>query len=180
MDDQYIGLVVGGTHLVLSFVLAIASTYGSFRIFDFLTKDINENEELNANNIAVAVVLSGMLLSAAIVVKQVLSPAMSTFETFLYDGFSVAALAQFIGYFLGYLAGTLLITVIAIWLAIISFLKLTRGIDEFAEIKKGNIAVAVVLAVSIVIMGYFLADGIKALLDAVVPFPSSIDVEIMQ
>ena len=76
MDDQYIGLVVGGTHLVLSFVLAIASTYGSFRIFDFLTKDINENEELNANNIAVAVVLSGMLLSAAIVVKQVLSPAM--------------------------------------------------------------------------------------------------------
>lgn len=180
MDDQYIGLVVGGTHLVLSFVLAIASTYGSFRIFDFLTKDINENEELNANNIAVAVVLSGMLLSAAIVVKQVLSPAMSTFETFLYDGFSVAALAQFIGYFLGYLAGTLLITVIAIWLAIISFLKLTRDIDEFAEIKKGNIAVALVLAISIVIMGYFLADGIKTLLDAVVPFPSSIDIEIMQ
>lgn len=179
MDDQYIGLISGGTHLVLSFVLALVSTYGSFRIFDFLTKDINENEELNANNVAVAVMLAGMLLSSAVVIKQVLTPMMATFESYLYAGLSVLSVTKFVGYFLAYIFGTLFITVIAIWVAISVFLKLTHGIDEFAEIKKGNVAVALVLAVAVLIMGYFLGDGIKALLDATVPFPVMQEMEFM-
>jgi len=179
MSDQYIGIVSASVHLIIAFLLALVATYGSFRLFDLLTRDIDENKELNANNTAVAVMLAGMLFTSALVLKAVISPAISTFETYFYQGMDGMSWLKFVGFFLGYVTGTLAVTIIAIWLAICTFLKLTREIDEFAEIKKGNVAVAIVLATAIVIMGYFLGDGIKALLEALVPFPAMQKIEIM-
>jgi uncharacterized membrane protein YjfL (UPF0719 family) len=56
---------------------------------------------------------------------------------------------------------------------------LTRRIDELAEIKNNNVAVAIILAVVLVIMGLFLADGINSFLNAVVPFPKLQEIEIL-
>lgn len=53
------------------------------------------------------------------------------------------------------LAIALLIAVFSLFLAIKAFEKLTRGIDEWAELKKGNMAVALVLSsviISIAVM----------------------------
>ena len=47
---------------------------------------------------------------------------------------------------LGELALALLVAVLSLFLAVKVFDRLTKGIDEWAEIKKGNMAVAVVLS----------------------------------
>lgn len=48
------------------------------------------------------------------------------------------------------LAIALLVAVLSLFLAVKVFSKLTRGIDEWAELKKGNMAVATVLSAIII------------------------------
>ncbi len=83
MNHQIIGLICGIVHLLLSFLLALIATFGAFRIFDKLTPNIDGVAELKANNVAVSVMLSGMLLSSAIIMKTVVQPAISTLQVYL-------------------------------------------------------------------------------------------------
>ncbi len=48
------------------------------------------------------------------------------------------------------LAVALLVAVLSLFLAIKVFGKLTRGIDEWAELKRGNMAVAIVMSAIII------------------------------
>jgi len=179
MSDQMIGVICGIVHLVLSFFLALLATLGAFRIFDKLTRDIDEVAELKANNIAVSVMMSGMLLSAAIVMKTVIEPAISTLQVYLYQGITGLGVLKVIGFVVAYIAGAMVLGIAALWGAVWCFMVLTKRIDELAEIKKNNVAVAITLAVVLVIMGLFLADGINSLLKAVIPFPTYQEVEIL-
>ena len=179
MSDQTIGIICGVVHLALSFVLALIATFGSFHIFDKLTRSIKEQEELKANNVAVAIVLSGMLLASALVLRSVMSPAISTLQTYLYQGMTTMAWLKLIGFLLGYILGALAATIATIWVGLRCFMALTRRIDEFAEVKGKNVAVAIVLATVLVIMGLFLADGLTSLMEAVVPFPAMPEIQVM-
>jgi len=179
MSDQFVGITSGTVHLAICFILALVATYGSFRIFDFLTKHIDIYGEMNAKNSAVSVMFSGMLFAIALALKAVISPAVSTFQTYLYQGLGWSGWLKILFYFFGYVLIALLVAVVSIWLAMCIFMKLTRGIDELQEIRNGNMAVAIILAVVIVIMGYFLGDGIKSLLEAIVPFPAMQQIQIM-
>jgi uncharacterized membrane protein YjfL (UPF0719 family) len=67
----------------------------------------------------------------------------------------------------------------AIWLALRIFLRLTREIDELAEIRANNVAVAFVLGCVIVVIGLFLGHGIQSLLAAIIPMPSFAPVQVM-
>ncbi len=179
MSDQLIAIICGVVHLVLSFLLALIGTFGSFRIFDWLTKDIDEVEELKSNNIAVAVTLAGMLLGAGLILRAVIHPAISTVQTYLYTDMGAMAWLKLGGFVLGYILCALAITIGAIWVALKCFLALTHRIDEFAEIRARNIAVAIVLATVVVIMSMFLADGLRSLMGATIPYPIMHEIEVM-
>ena len=60
-----------------------------------------------------------------------------------------------------------------------AFLRLTHDIDELREIRHNNVAVAITLGVTVVIMGIFLSDGLGTLVQAIVPFPVFAPVEVM-
>ena len=180
MSDQMIGLICGIVHLVLSFLLALIATFGSFRIFDKLTRDIDEVAELKANNVAVGITMGGMLLSSAIIMKTVSRPAISTLQVYLYEGITGLGVLKTIGFLAAYIAGAMVLAIAGVWTAVWCFMALTTKIDELAEIKKNNVAVAILLAVVLVIMGLFLADGISSFLKAVIPFPTYQEVEILK
>jgi uncharacterized membrane protein YjfL (UPF0719 family) len=179
MSDQLIGLICGIVHLVLSLVLALLATFGSFRIFDKLTRNIEEVDELKANNVSVSIVLAGMLLSSAIILKTVIHPAISTLQTYLYQGVTWISLLKAVGFISGYIVLALALAIAAIWLAMRCFLVLTRNLDELGEIKKDNTAVAIMLSTVIVIMGLFLAGGIDSLMKALIPFPAFEGIQVV-
>jgi uncharacterized membrane protein YjfL (UPF0719 family) len=179
MSDQMVAVICGVVHLVLSFLLALIGTFGSFRIFDWLTKDIDEVSELRANNIAVAITLAGMLLGAGLVLRSVVYPVISTVQTYLYTGMTGMAWLKLTGFVAGYIVCAVAVTIGAIWIALKSFLALTHKIDEFAEIRNRNIAVAIVLAAVVVIISMFLGDGVRSLLEASIPYPVMQPIEVM-
>jgi uncharacterized membrane protein YjfL (UPF0719 family) len=63
----------------------------------------------------------------------------------------------------------LALALLATWIAIRFFAFLTSGIDEFEEIRKGNVAVALVLASVVVVVSLFMQVGTAAIAGSLVP-----------
>jgi uncharacterized membrane protein YjfL (UPF0719 family) len=48
---------------------------------------------------------------------------------------------------------------------------LTRDVDEMEEIRKGNIAVALIAAAILVVISLFVRDSVVFLLESMIPYP---------
>ena len=64
------------------------------------------------------------------------------------------------------------IAFIIIFIALSLYTHLTRELDEMEEIKNNNIAVSIVLGVVIISISLLMQQGIKSILDALIPFPA--------
>ena len=176
---QEIGLISGIAELVLSLVLGLLVTFVSFRFFGRAYAELNEKSGLAGNNVSVAIVLASMVLGTGIIVLQSLGPMISTFQTTIYNGLSVTTGLLFVGYVVGFAIGALLVAVLGISVATRVFLFLTHEIDEMAEIRQNNLAVAIALAAVILVISLFLGIGTKGFLMAVVPYPSIASIEVI-
>jgi uncharacterized membrane protein YjfL (UPF0719 family) len=52
------------------------------------------------------------------------------------------------------------------------FSRLTRGVDEIAQIRKGNVAPAIVLGTVMVVIALMVAPGLETALDGLLPLPT--------
>jgi uncharacterized membrane protein YjfL (UPF0719 family) len=169
---QKVVLITGCVELVLSFILGIGVAYVSFRTFARMTRDIDEMKEIRNNNAAAGILLACMMISAAIVIRQAIYPIISTLQTKLFAGLSATALLAFAGLSILYLLLATVFAILAIATGTRIFMRLTREIDELAEISRNNVAVAVTLGSVIIVMGLFLSLGVLSLLSAIIPEPA--------
>lgn len=174
-----IDIVLGLFELVLAVFLGVLTTWFAFHRFTRLTRNIEEMGELKKNNVAVGILLGSTILSVALVVKETSDPVASSLQTVVRGGLSVAGVLKVTAIGLGSIAVALVMSLAAIWLALRIFLRLTREIDELAEIRANNVAVAIVLGCVIIVIGLFLGHGIQSLLAAIIPMPSFAPVQVM-
>lgn len=166
-------LFAGLLQLVLSLLIGIIFIYAGFRFFHKKIKSINEIEELKKNNIAVAILNASIIIALVIMVKNAIEPAITVFSLTLrnpdanYITFLQTAAIMLLQIIL---AG--IISYISIYLAINLYTYLTKDIDELSEIKNNNIAVSIVFGVVIIAISLLMQQGIKSILDALIPFPS--------
>ncbi|NNE42932.1 MAG: hypothetical protein HKN12_01875 [Gemmatimonadetes bacterium] len=179
MTDQTIGLISGLAHLALSVILAVMTTYGSFRVLGRLMKQEDPVRALREGNTAMGVLLAGVLVACALIVKAVTEPAVSTIQVFLFGGLGPLDVAKIIAMIGGYILLAIVLANITVWLALRCFLWLTHDLDELAEIRANNLAVAITVGVTVAVMGLFLSDGLSSLMQALVPFPEFQPVEIL-
>jgi len=152
--DLMLGVGIAVAQLTVGLLLAIGSVYLGIWMFDKLTDGIDEMKEIKKGNVAVAILLGAIILSIASVVEggvqgltQSIIPGLAPMEL------AAAILIGVVNLIMG-----VILAVLAIYVAVSILDKITVGIDEFKELKRGNIAVAimmsaVVFAVSIVIRG---------------------------
>lgn len=169
---QGIAIVSGVVELALSFVLAVAVTWVSFKSFSRMTRSIDEMEELRKNNAAAGILFASTLLAVAVVVREAIYPCISSLRTVLFQGFSWAGVGKVLLFGLVYVALATFGAVCAVTIATRTFLRLTREIDELKAVRENNMAVAIALGAVIFTMGLFLAQGMQTLLGALVPYPA--------
>jgi uncharacterized membrane protein YjfL (UPF0719 family) len=75
------------------------------------------------------------------------------------------------GYILLFYVLTILVAISIIYGSISFFHRMTGTLDEMAELKKGNVGVALLLAVVIVAMTIFLKSPLVAVFEALIPYP---------
>ncbi|MBZ0269447.1 DUF350 domain-containing protein [bacterium] len=179
MSDQVIGIVSGLAHLVLSFGLALLTTYGSFRILDRLLPGDDLADGLRADNRALAALLGGVLIASALIVKASTEPIIATVQVFLFRAFSWMTLFRSLAMIAAYVLGAVLVANLTIWLGVRCFFRLTDRIDELSEIRRNNLAVGIAIGVTVAVMGYLVSGGVGDLMQALVPFPEFRPVEIL-
>lgn len=163
-----INAVVGLIQLVIAIIVAVIALYIGFATLGRITKDIDEQKELAKGNVAVGVIVAAVFFAIALVVQsgiQGLSIGISKAATlgfFSMDGL-IAIAAALIQLILG-----IVLAIASIYLALNILDKLTEGVDEFAELKKGNVAVALEMAGVIVAVAFIVQTGVLGITTALI------------
>ncbi len=162
-------MLVDLTLLLLEFVVAVAigvfALYTAFKVFDKLTKEIEEWEELKKGNVAVGIYTAAVFFTMAFVIKGSLG---ELFRAFQAESFSVA-LTLFAFAFLNAIL-SLIAAIISIFISLKVIDRATPNVDEWAELKKGNIAIALLMAIVIFSLGYIISDFSLSVAQLLSPF----------
>jgi uncharacterized membrane protein YjfL (UPF0719 family) len=152
--------IVGIVQLLIAIVLAVVALYIGFSVLSKINKGLDEEKELAKGNVAVGIIVAAVFFAIAIVVQSGVSgvslgvaKAMSV-GLLSVDGF-VAIGVAFLQLILG-----IVLAVAAIYLALNILDRLTKGVNEFEEIKKGNVAVALEMAGVIVAVAVIIQSGV--------------------
>jgi uncharacterized membrane protein YjfL (UPF0719 family) len=152
--------IVGLIQLVFAIVLAVLALYIGFSVLNRITKDIDEEKELAKGNVAVGIVVAAVFVAIALVIESGVSGlsagiskalALGIFTT---DGLIVVGLSVF------QLILGIVLAVGAIYLALNILDKLTKGVEEFEELKKGNVAVALEMGGVIIAVAWIIQSGV--------------------
>jgi len=140
-------VLVTVVQFVVSIVLAALAAYLGIWLFERSTKDIDEWQALRDGNAAVGLTLAAVVVGLAIILRPAVSADLPMTSGRLAPDVSTSLLPLLVlalmltRALLGLVLGAAA-TLFAVWL----FLRLTRDVDELAELAKGNLAVAVMLS----------------------------------
>ncbi|NTW92631.1 MAG: DUF350 domain-containing protein [Methanoregulaceae archaeon] len=157
---DYVNAFVGLIQLLVAIILAVIALYIGYSVFSRITKGIEEEKELMKGNTAVGILIASIFFAIAIVVQSgIAGISLGITKALSGDWFSlIAAIIQLV---LG-----IILAIVAIYLALSVLDRLTKGVNEFEEIKKGNVAVALMMAGVIVATALIIQSGVVGITSA--------------
>jgi uncharacterized membrane protein YjfL (UPF0719 family) len=152
--DQLILVGLAIVRLVFAIVFAVVAIYMASSVLGLLTKQFNEWDEIKKGNLAVAIYMAGIFISIATIV----GPGV----TGLFVRLDLLAIVW--GFVQLIIALALAVTAQFIGLSMLN--RLTKGVDEWMELKKGNVAVALIMAAVVIAIAAVVSQGVASLLTA--------------
>jgi uncharacterized membrane protein YjfL (UPF0719 family) len=141
-------------------------------LFLLLTTRIDEEQELKAKNTSVGIMLGSILVGQALIVKQVIFPIMSVIQLFVLGREKTAGeLFKMLGFAAGYIILAGVLAILCILFSFWMFRVLTPRINQLEEIKKNNVAVAILMGLVIIGICLLVSSGVSGLTRALIPFP---------
>lgn len=152
--------VVGLIQLVIAIILAVIALYIGFSVLSRITKGIEEEKELAKGNPAIGILIAAVFFAIALVVQSGVSGISLGVSKALAVGlFSMDGIIA-IGVAILQLILGIVLAIGAIYLALSILDRLTKGVSEFEEIKKGNVAVALEMAGVIIATAVIIQSGV--------------------
>jgi uncharacterized membrane protein YjfL (UPF0719 family) len=156
-------LFFSGVQFLVAIVAAAIVAYLSIWLFDKATRGLDEWNELRKGNLAVGVVLGAMLIGVGIVLRPALAPLALNLDATTTDAVAYRILLHGVQVLVG-----IVLAVVSLGLSLWLFTRLTGSIDEWAEIGRGNVAIAAVLAGVIVATALITSTTMDAVLVLIV------------
>ena len=161
-------VVVGLIQLIISIIFAVLALYIGFAVLSKINKNMDEEKEIARGNVAVGIIVAAVFVAIALVVQSGVSGLSVGINKALNVGIlTVDGLLAIGTAFIQLILGIVL-AVGAIYLALYILDKLTKGVDEFEEIKKGNIAVALMMGGVIIAVAVIIQSGVIGITAALV------------
>jgi uncharacterized membrane protein YjfL (UPF0719 family) len=160
--------VLGLVQLVIAILFSVIALYIGFSVLNWITKGIDEEKELAKGNVAVGILVASVFVAIALVVQSGVSGLSVGLNKALSIGILtgdgiltvVIAIIQLI---LG-----IVLAIAAIYLALNILDRLTKGVEEFEELKKGNVAVALEMGGVIIAVAVIIQSGVIGITAAIV------------
>jgi uncharacterized membrane protein YjfL (UPF0719 family) len=156
---------------VLSAGLGLLVVYVNYRLSIATNPDYDAEEEMKKNNLGVAILLAAMLVSAGNIVREGVSPVVSLVRLYFTSTVAYVNAWQLVALIVMHLLLVFVVAVYTISLSLRFWGRLTPNINEGAELKKGNVAVGVVLAGVVAVMSLFISEGVSRLTKSLIPQP---------
>ncbi|MBS7654987.1 DUF350 domain-containing protein [Candidatus Bathyarchaeota archaeon] len=153
MSPILIGLAF--LRLVLGIVFAVVGLYIASWVLGKVTKEIDEWEEIRKGNIAAAIYMAGIFISVAIIVGPGI---IGLFRTLNIVGIAIGFIQLVIA---------LILAMVMQYIGISTLGKLTKGINEWVELKNGNIAIGIIMAAIVIAISTIVARGVESLIAAI-------------
>ena len=146
------------------FILAL-----TFKIVQFVGKRYYKIAEFNQ---AYSIFTAAIMISVGIMVSSVLQPLVSSFRLMAADQSSFLLAIRFIGTGAVYIAIAYSVAILIGLLSTYMYSKLTV-IDEFEEIRKNNIGVALIIGSIIITLSLLSNSGVELLIESIIPYPEN-------
>ena len=159
--------------VVFGILVGAAGIFSASRILGRLLRWGASDDEIRGGNMANAVLTASALLAFGILVQHAVTATWSAMDlTYRGRDIGASAIARFAAYGLAHVAVSLVVGTGALAIGVWIFGRLTRGVDELAEVRRGNIAPALVLGAVMLVMALVVAPGLQTMLDGLLPLPT--------
>jgi uncharacterized membrane protein YjfL (UPF0719 family) len=130
------------------------------------------DEEQREGNLAVGILTAGSLIALGIMLRHAVMATFNAADLMYRDAeITLVAVRRVGSYALVHLGLSSVLSAVVLALGTWIFSKLTRGVDEMEEIRKGNASPALVLAAVMVVLALLTAPGLQMALDGLLPLP---------
>lgn len=164
-------VAVGLTKVVFGGLVAALGIRFAFRGLNRLL-DTDPTPDLQKGNVAAGIVHAASLLALGLLVQNAVSATFDAVDLTVRDPQPHVLLWLRLGFFAVLHVGvSLLVGSGVLALGVLLFDKMTPGLDELAEVRRGNVALALVLAAVLVVIALLTAPGLQATLNGLIPFP---------
>lgn len=141
--------------LVLAIVFAMVALYIAAAVLNRLLKGVDLWAELGKGNVAMGILTAGIFISVAAIVAPGVAGLFKRIAPLpIVLGFVQLVIAIGLAVAMQYLG---------LWV----FGKLTREIEEWEELKKGNVAIGVAMAAIVIAVAVVVTQGVATLIEAV-------------
>lgn len=164
--------LIGLAKLVFGVLVGAFGIFFGLRVVTRLLQLPEGDKALAEGNAAVGVMEASVLISLGLLVQPAVQASFDAMDL-LYRGQSLVPgmLPRFVVYGVLHAGSALVVGAAVIAIGIKIFSRLTRNVDELAEIRKGNIAPALALGAVVVVMALLAAPGLRTILDGLLPIP---------
>ena len=155
--------------IVISLFFGVLLLYLSYKLTD---KFVRRKLEISLDNISYSIFASSILFSVAYLISGIKSPILNSLKMLgdnpEYEGSLILDGFKYSGLFLSLMIFSI---AVVIFISIKLFTYMTTNIDEFKEIRKNNIAVAVLTATIVISISMLIKESLYLLLESFVPYP---------
>ena len=163
--DTYLNIISTLVYVILIFVSAVITIMGSLLIIPWLTrKKIDEKEEIVKNrNVGIAIVLGSFIWTIGRMCLEAIKPIMNAWYSGWASGFSFTSALLLIGGIIASLLIALIIGTLTVFMSVKILMIINRDINEWEEIKNGNLAVAIIIGVTVIVVGMFFEPVVSSI-----------------
>jgi uncharacterized membrane protein YjfL (UPF0719 family) len=143
-----IDMILSAVRLLAAMVFSAGALYSGMSLLDRLTQGIDEWKEIKKGNLAFGLLFASVMIATILLVE----PRISDILLFIQSDLPAVLTAQLLALMLANYFIGLFLAIVIIYLTINLIDRITPDLDELAELKKGNLAVALVLSLAIVLV----------------------------
>ena len=153
--------------ILLSIVVTVVIIYVSYSILHRL---FFKKTSLRGDNTAFIVFVSGIVISIGMILSEILPSITNVVRlaTTQTEAIDVSTIVTYAGMylFIGFIAAVVINASV-----FFLFSLLTKGINEFKAIQENNVAVAIMVAATLVSITLIVKESIALLISSLVPYP---------
>ena len=155
--------------IIFSLLISVGVIYVSYGI---LRRVFFKQNDLSGKDIAFTVLTAGLVLSIGLILSEIL-PQITQVVRVLTTQNESPDYKVIVQYSALYLTIGFVITLLINTAVFGLFSLLTKGIHEYEEIKKNNLAVAIIVSVTIISITLIVKESVAVLISALLPYPQA-------